>query len=716
MDLNALLKKMTLKEKLYQLQQVNSDLFLESGNMPITGPDFLLEFDMNFKYEVSSVYNSIGAERNLKIQEEYLKNSKNKIPLAFMLDVIHGYRTIYPVNLGLACSFDTNLVKECSKMAAKEASVDGIHLTFSPMLDVSRDARWGRCTESCGEDTFLTSQMARASVEGFQGDGGKYTIGASVKHIAGYSAPMSGKDYDSSDISEAALREVYLPPYKSAVDAGAMVAMPAQNVINGIPGNGNSFILKDILRDEWGFDGVTISDYGSIENLVTHGFAENKEEATSYALGAEIDMEMVSTCYISRVEKLLNSGKITMAQIDKAVMRVLKLKEKLGLFENPYGSASIEEAREILGCDEHREIAKRSATESAVLLKNDGVLPFKKDVKRVAVIGPLANEKRIVGSWYCAYKPEETVTVYEGVKSLLPNASVVYNKGCSLDFTSNDTSEIDIAAETAKNADIVILCVGEDQNDSGESNCKAHLGLPCVQKELISRVCQANKNTALVLFTGRPLVLSDVEPSVGAILNMFFPGTEGGNAVASLLFGDSVPCGKISMSFPRTEGQCPIYYNHHRTANLRTDDEKRILYQSGYIDSPNSPLYPFGYGLSYSTFEYYDFKLNKKEMNQNENIIASVKVKNTGKYKAKEIVQLYIRDMVGSLVRPIKELKGFEKIELCPGEEKTVEFTIDKRLLEFVRRDLSYGAEKGEFQVFIGKDSTCLPFDSFYLI
>lgn len=716
MDLKALLEKMTLKEKLYQLQQVNSDIFIEGTDMPITGPDFFMEFDNGYKYEVSSVYNSIGAERNIKIQEEFLKNSKNKIPLAFMLDVIHGYRTIYPINLGLASSFDRSLVRECSKMAAKEASVDGIHLTFSPMLDVSRDARWGRCTESCGEDTYLTCEMARESVLGFQGDGGKYTIGASVKHIAGYSAPVSGKDYDSSDISEATLREIYLPPYKSAVKAGAMVAMPAQNAINGIPGNGNSFILKDILRDEWGFDGVTISDYGSIENLVTHGFCENKEEATSLALGAEIDMEMVSTCYISRVEKLIETGKIDVSQIDRAVMRVLKIKEKLGLFENPYGSASVSEAEKILGCPEHRALAKRSAIESAVLLKNNGILPFKKDVKKVAVIGPLANEKKIVGSWYCAYKPEETVTVFEGVSQLLGNAEVVYKKGCDAGLLSTNTSKIDEAEEAARVADCVILCVGEEQTDSGESNSKANLTLTSVQKELISRVSAANKNTALVLFTGRPLVLGDVEDKVGAILNMYFPGTEGGSATASLLFGDSVPSGKLTMSFPRSEGQCPIYYNHHRTANLRTDDQKRILYQSGYIDSPNSPLYPFGYGLSYTTFEYSDLKLDKKEMTNEERIVASLKVKNTGTYCAKEIVQLYIRDKVGSLVRPIKELKGFEKIELLPGEEKEVCFIIDKSSLEFVRRDLTLGTEKGEFEVFIGKDSTCLPFDTFKLV
>ena len=708
MDLLALLKKMSLAEKCYQLQQVNSNIFMADENMPITGPEFYLQFDKRYKYEVASVYNSYGAERNIAIQKEFLEKSKNKIPLAFMLDVIHGYRTIYPINLALASSFDRQLVRECTAMAAKEASVNGIHLTFAPMLDVSRDARWGRCMESCGEDTYLTCEMARESVLGFQGDGGKYTIGASLKHIAGYSAPMSGKDYDSSDISESSLREVYLPPYRSAVDAGVMVAMPAQN--------GNSFILKGILRNEWGFAGVCISDYGSIENLVSHGFCENKEQATYEAINANIDMEMVSTCYINNIEKLLNDGKITMEQVDTAVMRVLCLKEKLGLFDNPYGSADVEEAKKILACPEHREIARRSAEESAVLLKNDGILPFSSMVKRVAVIGPHADNKKIVGSWWCAYKQDETATVLEGVKALLPNAEVLYETGCTLYIEDRDYSQIDKAVDLAKNADVVILCVGEDQADSGESNSKAKLTLPSVQKELIKRVSESNKNTALVLFTGRPLVLTDVEDKVGAILNMYFPGTEGGNAVARLLFGECSPSGKLTMSFPRNEGQCPIYYDHHRTANLRTDDNKRILYESGYIDSPNSPLYPFGYGLSYSNFEYSEFNLSSKVLTEDGSIVASVKVKNTGNLKAKEIVQLYIRDLVGSLVRPIKELKGFEKIELLPNEEKIVEFTIDEDLLKFVKRDLTYGAEEGTFQVFIGKDSRCQPFDEFKLI
>lgn len=716
MDLQVLLNKMTLKEKCYQLQQVNSNLYMADENMPITGPEFFLQFDKNYKYEVASVYNSFGAKRNIQIQKEFLEKSNHKIPLAFMLDIIHGYRTIYPINLGLASSFDRDLVRECSKMAAKEASVDGIHLTFSPMLDVSRDARWGRCMESCGEDTYLTCEMARESVKGFQGDGGKYTIGASIKHIAGYSAPMSGKDYDSSDISELSLREVYLPPYKSAVDAGAMVAMPAQNAINGVPGNGNSFILTDILRNEWGFDGVTISDYGSIENLVSHGFCQSKKDATIEALRSNIDMEMVSTCYINSIETLLGEGKITMEQVDTAVMRVLRLKEKLGLFENPFGSASIEESEKILVCPEHREIARRSAEESAILLKNKGVLPFSKNAKKIAVIGPHGNEKRIVGSWWCAYKKDETVSVLEGVKNLLPDADIVFEQGCSLDINSDDYSGIERAVKTAMECDVVLLCVGEDQLDSGESNSKSNLALPCVQTELIKRVCEVNKNTALILFTGRPLVLTDIEKHARAILNMYFPGTEGGNAVARLVFGECSPCGKLTMSFPRNEGQCPIYYNHHRTANLRTDDNKRILYESGYIDSPNSPLYVFGHGLSYSNFEYSEPCLSSNTLTERDEIFASVKVTNTGKYKAKEIVQLYIRDLVGSVVRPIKELKGFEKITLDVGQTKEVTFKINADMLKFVRRDLSFGFEKGEFEVFIGSDSRVLPFAKFTLV
>ena len=706
MDTRELLKKLTLTEKLYQLQQSTSDVFMQADDMPITGAEIINNIPKEHLYDIGSLYNTYGAERNLKLQKEYLEKSKNKIPLAFMLDIIHGYKTIYPINLGLSSSFDDELVKECSKMAAKEASVDGIHATFSPMLDVSRDARWGRCMESCGEDTYLTCRMAKASIEGFQGDGGKYTVGAGFKHIAGYSLAPSGKDYDSADISERSLREFFLPPYKSAMDAGAMMAMPAQNIVNGIPGNVNSAILKDILRDEWGFDGVVISDYASILYTVKHGYCENHKDATLAAFNAGVDVEMASNCYILNAEELVKEGKITEKQIDEAVLRVLELKKKLGLFDNPYGCMNIEEAKKILLCNEHREIARKAAQESAVLLKNDGVLPFSKDVKSVAIIGPHANNKKIVGSWWCACDFDDTVTVYEGVKELLPNAKISCAQGCDLALDSSDYSKIGEAVKLAKEADIVILCVGEDMMDSGESNSKSHLDLPSVQKELIKEVVAANKNTAMVLFTGRPLVLTEENKTVGAILNMYFPGTEGGCACANLIFGECVPCGKLTMSFPHNVGQCPIYYNHHKTANYRVDDTARILYTSSYIDGPNKPLFPFGHGLSYTNFEYYDFKLSANEMSRGEKIVASIKVKNIGKYKAKEIVQMYIQDPFASIVRPIKELKGYTKIELLPSEEATVEFEISEDTLAFVGADLQRKAECGIFNIFIGKDST----------
>lgn len=716
-DIKELLSKMTLKEKLYQLQQINSNLFLDDKNMPVTGPEHEQGFDLAYLHDVSSVYNSYGAERNIKIQSEYLKKSKNKIPLAFMLDVIHGYRTIYPINLGLSCSFDMALCEECASMAAREASVDGIHLTFSPMLDVSRDARWGRVMESSGEDTYLTCEIAKATVKGFWGEnGGKYKIGAGAKHIAGYSAPESGKDYNLADMSEHTLREYYLPPYKSAIDAGAMIVMPTQGTLNGIPGLANKRLMVDILREEWGFDGVVISDYGAIANLTAHGYCEDKRHCAEVAIDAQTDMEMVSTSYIEHLEALVDIGKISMEQIDRAVLRVLELKRRLGLFENPYGSASVEESRKLLACEAHREIARRSACESAVLLKNEGVLPFSKDVKTVAVIGPLANEKRIVGSWWCAYDKNDTVTVYEGVKRLLGDAEVVYAQGCELALDSTDISKIDEAVELARRADVVILCLGEDQDDSGESNSKAFLELPCVQKTLLERVCEVNKNTALALFCGRPLALSDINDKVGAILNMFFPGTEGGNALASLMFADSIPCGKLTMSFPRSVGQCPIYYNHYKTGNYRVNDTQRTLYASAYIDSPNSPLYPFGYGLSYTSFEYSNHKISAPKMTQGESIFASVTVKNTGKHKGKETVQLYIQDIVGSVVRPIKELRGFEKITLDIGEQRDVTFEITADTLSFVGADLKRKAEKGKFNIFIGSDSTCTPFATIELV
>lgn len=716
MDLKKLLDKMSLKEKLYQLMQLDSNVIIYDENMPVTGPLQKLNVDEKYIFETGSLVNSFGAARTIEIQKNFLENSKNKIPVVIMQDVIRGYRTLYPINLGLSCSFDTELCEKCASMAAKEASVDGVHLTLAPMLDVSREARWGRVMETSGEDTFLTCKIATATVRGFQGDLGKYKIGAGCKHVAGYGAPESGKDYNLSDMSEITLRETYLPPYKCALDEGAMLVMAGQQTLNGIPCVLNTHLMKDILREEWGFDGVVISDYNCLASTVDHGYSESHKHAVELAMKAEMDMEMATSCIVNYTEELVAEGKVTMEQIDRAVMHILELKDKLGLFENPYRHADPEEAKKILGCKEHRELARVASEESAVLLKNNGILPFSKDVRSVALIGPLADEKNIVGSWWCAYDKDETVTVAEGIKNLLPYAEIKYAKGCGLELDAEDLSQIDEAVALAKDSDIVILCVGEDMNDSGESKSKAFLTLSPAQRELIKRVNEANEKTATVLFTGRPLALTEEKKNASAILNMFFPGTEGGNAVANLLFGNSVPCGKLTMSFPHNVGQCPVYYNHFKTGNYRTDDTKRQLFKSSYIDSPNKPLYPFGYGLSYTSFEYSDRKISSNVIESDGKIIASVKVRNTGKYKAKEIVQMYIQDLFGSVVRPVKELRGFEKIELEPNEEKTVEFEITEDTLAFVGADCKRKAEKGKFRIFIGEHSDIEHFAEFDLI
>ena len=716
MDIKELLDKMSLKEKLYQLEQFDSNVILYDKNMPVTGPITKLELDEKYVFETGSLVNSFGAKRTIEIQKNFLEHSKNKIPVVIMQDVVRGYRTLYPINLGLSCSFDMELCEKCASMAAKEASIDGVHMTLAPMLDVSRDARWGRVMETSGEDTYLTCKIAKATTRGFQGDGKSYGLGVGCKHMAGYGAPESGKDYNLSDMSEVTLRETYLPPYKASIDEGALLVMAGQQTLNGIPCVLNPHLMKDILRDEWGFDGIVISDYNCLASTVDHGYCENHKQAVEYAMQSGMDMEMATSCIVKYGEELFNEGKISMEQIDKAVMHILKVKEKLGLFENPYRYANPEEAEKILGCKEHRELARIASEESAVLLKNNGILPFSKDVKNVALIGPLANEKQIVGSWWCAYDKDETVTVYDGIKNLLPNAEITYAQGCDLALDATDLSKIEEAVTLAMKADVVILCVGEDMRDSGESKSKAFLELSFAQKELIKRVTEVNKNTAMVLFTGRPLVLTEENQIASAILNVFFPGTEGGNAIANLLFGNSVPCGKLTMSFPHNVGQCPVYYNHFYTGNYRTDDTKRQLFKSCYIDGPNKPLYPFGYGLSYTEFEYSDHKISNNTMTENGKIIASVKVKNTGKYKAKEIVQMYIQDLFGSVVRPVKELRGFKKIELLPNEEKTVEFEITKDTLAFVGADLKRKAEKGRFRIFIGKDSEVASFGEFELI
>lgn len=715
-----ILANMTLEQKIYHLQQITTATFLttkESKFEIITGPDSAVKLDKDMVFDVGTSLNLVGAETMIDAESNYLKNSKYKIPLMIMQDVIHGHRTLYPINLGVAASFDRELAKELAQMAAKEASLDGMCVTFAPMVDLVRDPRWGRVMESSGEDPYLNGEMAKATVEGYQGDMGKYNIAACVKHFAAYGAAEAGRDYNTVDISERTLREYYLPAYKSAIDAGVKMVMTAFNIVNGVPCVGNKHLVKEILRDEWGFDGVVISDYGAYEEMVTHGACEDKKEAAFLAMDAGCDIEMMTSCYVEHLKELIDEGKVTVEQVDKAVLRILDLKEELGILDNPYRSVNVEEAKRVQLSPEHRAIARKGAIESAVLLKNEGVLPFSKEAKSVAVIGPLGATGEIHGSWYCGGKAEETISVYEGLKNILGD-KVKLAQGCPIEYDAVDESYFDEACQLAKASECVVLCLGEHQEYSGESNCRTSIDLPEIQYKLLDRILAVNKNVAVVLFTGRPLAISRLDKIAPAILNMWMPGTEGGNACASLVFGDSVPSGKITMTFPRALGQCPIYYNYYTTGRPKAeeDDEKFIRFTSCYLDMPNSPLYPFGYGLSYTSFEYSDFTLSSDTMNRKDTLVASVKVKNTGKYKAKEAVQLYIRDVKGSCVRPVKELKGFEKITLDVGEEKTVSFEITEEMLKYWNRDLKFVAEKGEFQVFIGKDSTCKPFASFMLL
>ncbi len=712
MKIEEILSRMSLKEKIFQLEQFNSVLLKPLAGWDATGPMKDLKLTEEDLKLTGSVLNSMGAERMQDIQTEFLEKNEKKIPLAFMHDVIHGYRTIYPINLGLACSFNLDLMRDCAEMAATEAVLDGVNVTFAPMVDLARDARWGRVMETSGEDPYLNSQSAKVTVEGYKKGG----IATCVKHFAAYGGAVAGKDYAEVDMSEYTIREYYLPAYKAAIDAGVDMVMPSFNVLNGIPATGNQWLLQDILRDEWGFDGVIVSDYAAIWELVIHGYAEDEKDAAYKALMAGVDVEMCSTMYAQNLSKLLSEGKITEEQINKAVLRVLRLKEKLGLFEKPYGIADTKKAKEVILCDKHREIARKAVEESAVLLKNDGVLPLSKSTKSVAVIGPHGDTGHVLGWWLCGGLAEDTVTVCDGLRRCNKNLNVRYAKGCEIGWNNTDESYIAEAVELAKNSEAVVLCLGEKEEESGESNSKTNLDLSEIQYKLLAAVLAVNKNVVVLLFTGRPLACTHLHALAPAILNVWWPGTECGNAVANLLFGEVSPSGKLTMTFPYSSGQCPIYYNHYQTGRPSPYGRYDILHATRYLDTPNEPLYPFGYGLSYSTFTYSKVELSSKVMNRGGEITASVTVTNTGAYRAKEAVQLYIRDLAGSHVRPIKELKGFEKVELDVGESKKITFSLTEEMLAYYGAGMGRIAEKGKFYIFIGTNSDVEAYQEFELL
>lgn len=703
-NVEKLLSQMTLDEKIGQLMQYNGNVFIESS-AEITGPMQMYGLTDEDLGRIGSVLNFASADEMKQIQDIHMAKDPKKIPMLFMMDVIHGFRTIYPIPLGLACSFDPEVAKACSRVAAKEAAADGVQVTFTPMVDYTRDPRWGRVMETCGEDPMLAGHMGAAQVEGFQqGDlSAPENIAACVKHYAGYGGAEAGRDYNMVERSERELREFFLPAYKACIDAGVAMLMPSFNSLNGIPSVANPWLMQKILKEEWNYDGVVISDYNALGELLVHGIAADEKEAALLAFRQGCDIEMCSSTYLHHLKELVESGEVPEAKVDEAVLRVLKLKQALGLFENPYRGADQEKAEALSLCPEHREVVRKAAEESAVLLKNNGLLPLREDVKRVAIIGPFADNHGIIGFWSCNGRDEESVTVAAGVRALLPDAEITVVPGCGNQWDDTDTSGFDAAVKAAAEADAVILCLGEPQNYTGEGNCRTDIRLPGMQEALAKEIMNANPSTAVVLFHGRPLDLSALDEIAPAILSMWFPGTEGGNAAANLLFGRVNPSGKLDMTFPRSVGQCPIYYNHPSTGRPHwTNKPEHQCYASDYIDCATLPLYSFGHGLSYSNFVYGDLELSGDVLTADAPIQASITVRNDSGIPGKEVVQLYMHDPIASVVRPVQQLIGYRKLSFAPHEEKTVTFSVTEEMMRFWNFDGLHTSEPGRIDLMIG--------------
>ena len=702
--LKALLESMTLEEKAGQLVQCNAGQFV-ANDMAITGPDGELLPTEDLCRVMGSVLTFEDAKQAKALQDMHLAADPKKIPLLLMLDVIHGLRTTYPIPLAMGCSFDDDLVAECADMARKESAVCGVHVTFNPMVDTARDARWGRILETNSEEPLLNSRMGAALVRATQGDDLSDTgnVACCVKHYAAYGAGEAGRDYNGVELSERSLRQDYLPAYKACLDAGARLIMPSFNSLNGVPSVANKKLMLDLLREEWGFDGVVISDYNAVGELVNHGIAADLKDAARMAMEAKCDIDMVQNAYYLHLADLVREGAITEAAVDEAVMRVLKLKNELGLFENPYHGADEAAEERIYLCAEHREIARRAAEESAVLLKNEGILPFRKDVKKIALIGPFAEEIHLNGFWSRPGAERYTVTLPEGIRNLLPDAELIIEKGCGANFGDTETGGIEAAVRAAAGAEAVLLAVGEPEDYSGEGRSRAELTLPGVQDELIRKVLAANPHTAVLLFNGRPLVLTELAKTAPAILEMWYPGTEAGNAAARLLWGDANPCGKLSVGLAQSVGQYPMPYNRMNTGRPKPEpDDRAVPFSSCYLDMPNRPLYSFGYGLSYTAFTYEALSVDRKTLEKDGEIRVTVTVRNSGSVSGKETVQLYMRDPVASVVRPIQQLIDYKKVFLRPGERADVVFTVREKQLRFFNMDGREISEPGEIRFSTG--------------
>ncbi len=692
--ISALIARMTLAEKLGQLQQLDGDFPTGAGR-----PE---HFEMVRKGTLGSTLNVRGAKNVNELQRAAME-SRLKIPHLFAFDVIHGYRTIFPVPLGEAASFDLLAAEQSAHIAAKESRSAGVAWTFAPMVDIARDPRWGRIIEGAGEDTFLGAQFARARVRGFQGSDYSQPdrVLACAKHWVAYGAAQGGRDYNTTDISDNTLYNVYFPPFKAAKDAGVDTFMTSFNDLNGVPATANRWVMTDVLRKEWKFDGFVVSDYTAVMELVPHGAARDEADAAQLALNAGVDMEMVSRFYNKHGEQLVKDRKLTMATIDESVRRILRIKYRLGLFDKPYVDETLE-AKTLLTA-EHRQKAREIATKSFVLLKNDNqTLPLRKNIKELTIIGGLADSKEdVLGSWNGDGKIDDAVTLLEGVKNKLgTNTKIRYVKGC--DAKCEDTSEFQKAVDAVKDSDFTLLVLGESAAMSGEAASRSNIDLPGKQLDLVKAIHATGKPYAVVLMNGRPLTIPWLAENSPAILETWFAGTEAGNAIADVVFGDVNPSGKLPVTFPRSTGQIPIYYNMMSTGRPFKAEEK---YTSKYLDIANTPLYPFGYGLSYTNFELSNLRLSAKQIAPNGSLTVSADIQNTGSRDGTEVVQLYIRDLVGSLTRPVKELKGFERVALRAGERRTVTFTLKPEHLGFYNANKRFVVEPGDFKVWVGQNS-----------
>ena len=694
---DSVLRLMTLSEKIGQMNQVSSK---EDPTGQLT--ECSNEEELIRSGQVGSMLNVVGVERTRHLQEIAVNDTRLHIPLIFALDVVHGYKTISPVPLAESCSWDMDLIEKSARVAAEEATASGIQWTFAPMVDIARDPRWGRVMEGSGEDPYLGSAIAKARVRGFQGtDLSAYnTMAACAKHFVGYGAAEGGRDYNTVDISKQRLRELYLPPFSAAADAGVATFMNSFNEVMGVPATGSTYLVRDILKGEWNFPGVVVSDWGSVAELIPHGVAEDKCDAAQLAVTAGCDMDMEGYCYVSSLEKLVREGVVSESLIDDAVRRILRLKFDLGLFDDPYRYCDAErEKAEILSA-EHRKVVREMACKSIVLLENrEGILPLDNRCKNIGIVGPLAdNPDDMLGSWCARGDGKDAIGILQGIKQAVgKGVRIRYAKGCEIE--GDDRSGFSEAVQVAENSDVVIVCVGENRFMSGEAASRTRLTLPGVQRELLKAIKETGKPIVLLLSNGRPLVLDWEKENIGTIVECWQLGSEAGNAIADVLFGKYNPSGKLTMSFPYNEGQIPVYYNAKSTGRPYVPN---VRYVTRYLDCPNVSLYSFGYGLSYTRFEYGELKLDKDTMFPGEKLRIDVSVANVGNYDGEETVQLYIRDVCSKITRPEKELKGFKKVFLKKGERTDISFELSLADLEYVLAEGSRESDPGLFEVFVG--------------